>query len=135
MPHVILMVPAASIGSASGAHRTLRGSDDPATPACAPGTVVTVAQLDTRFSALVDPVIAADLVTMLPGSCPIKARGELSVSAFFYRWFIVDRRTGGRKLMPHFMTFAQAGGLYPGAQPDLRTCEVRAVSRSRLERY
>jgi hypothetical protein len=80
-------------------------------------------------------VIAADFVTMLPSSFSLEAREELSIPAFFYRWFIVDRRTGGRKLMPHFMTCAQAGGLYPGAQPDLRTCEVRAVSRSGLERH
>ena len=129
------MVPAASIRSAPGAHRTLRGSDDPVAPACAPGAVVKVAQLDARFSALVESMIAADMAVMLPGSFSFEAREERSVPAFFYRWFIVDRRTGGRKLMPEFMTCAQAVGLYPGAQPDLRTCESRAVSRTRLERY
>jgi len=98
-------------------------------------TVVTVAPLNARFSPLVDSVIAADLATRLPSSCPFEGREELAVPAFFYRWFLTDTRTGGRQLMPDFMTCAQAVGVYPGAQPDLRTCEVRAVSRSRLERY
>ena len=99
------------------------------------GEVVEAAQLDAGFSALIESMIAADMAVILPGSFSFEAREELSAPAFFYRWFIVDRRTGGRKLMPEFMTCAQAVGLYPGAQPDLRTCESSAVSRTRLERY
>lgn len=109
------MIPAVSTRSVPGAHRSLRDSDDPA---------------DARFWPLVDSVIAADLATTLLGSRSFEAREELSVPVVFYQWFIVDGRTGRRKLMPDFMTCAQAAGLYPGAQPDLRTCGVRAVSRS-----
>ena len=79
-------------------------------------------------------MIAADLATTLPGSRSFEGREDLSVPAVFYQWFIVDGRTGSRKLMPDFMTCAQAAGLCPGAQPDLRTCEVRAVSRPGVPR-
>jgi uncharacterized surface protein with fasciclin (FAS1) repeats len=48
------------------------GSDDPPPPANPPAavTVVQVAQADTRFSTLVEAVVAADLATTLSGSGP-----------------------------------------------------------------
>ena len=43
----------------------------------------------------------------------------------FFRWWIVDERTGKRRLTRYAMTRADAVERYPGAEPDLRTREVR----------
>ena len=43
----------------------------------------------------------------------------------YFRWYIVDERTGKRRLTRYAMTRADAAERYPGAEPDLRTREVR----------
>jgi hypothetical protein len=43
----------------------------------------------------------------------------------FYRWWIVDERTGKRRLTKLAMTREEAVERYPGAEPDLRSREVR----------
>ena len=43
----------------------------------------------------------------------------------FFRWWIVDERTGKRRLTSYAMTRANAMERYPGAEPDMRTREVR----------
>ena len=45
----------------------------------------------------------------------------------FYRWWIVDERTGKRRLTRFAMTREEAGERYPDAEPDLGTREVRNV--------
>ena len=43
----------------------------------------------------------------------------------FFRFWIVDERTGKRRLTTYRMTSAEAAVRYPGAEPDLQTREVR----------
>ena len=43
----------------------------------------------------------------------------------FFRWWIIDERTGKRRLTTYMLTRAQAADRYPGAEPDLQTREVR----------
>jgi hypothetical protein len=43
----------------------------------------------------------------------------------FFRWFIVDERTGKRRLTTYAMTRKHAAERFPDAEPDLRTREVR----------
>jgi hypothetical protein len=43
----------------------------------------------------------------------------------FFRWYVVDERTGKRRLTRYAMTRADAPQRYPDAEPDLRTREVR----------
>jgi hypothetical protein len=43
---------------------------------------------------------------------------------FFY-WWIVDERTGKRRLTAYKMARAQAERAFPGAEPDLHSREVR----------
>jgi hypothetical protein len=45
----------------------------------------------------------------------------------FFRWWIIDERTGKRRLTRYAMTRDQAAERYPGAEPDLQTREVREV--------
>jgi len=47
----------------------------------------------------------------------------------FYRWFIVDERTGKRRLTRYAMTREQAAERYPPAEPDLRTREIRNLPK------
>ena len=49
----------------------------------------------------------------------------MSTSTEFFRWFIVDERTGKRRLTTYAMTRQEAAEGYPDAEPDLRTREVR----------
>lgn len=43
----------------------------------------------------------------------------------FFRWWITDERTGKRRLTRFAMTRAEAAERYPGAEPNVRTREVR----------
>ena len=43
----------------------------------------------------------------------------------FFKFWIVDERTGKRRLTTYKLTRAQAADRYPGAEPDLQTREVR----------
>jgi hypothetical protein len=45
----------------------------------------------------------------------------------FYRWWIIDERTGKRRLTRYAMTREQAAERFPDAEPDLRTREVRIL--------
>jgi hypothetical protein len=45
----------------------------------------------------------------------------------FYRWLIVDERTGKRRRTTYAMTRADAAERYPGAEPDLQRRELRNV--------
>jgi hypothetical protein len=49
----------------------------------------------------------------------------MSTPTEYFRWWITDERTGKRRLTTYKMTRAQAAERYPGAEPDLQTCEVR----------
>ena len=51
----------------------------------------------------------------------------MSDSTEFYRWWIVDQVTGERVLTPYKLTTAHAALAFPGAEPDLQTCETRTV--------
>jgi len=43
----------------------------------------------------------------------------------FFRWWVVDERTGKRRLTTYKMTRAEAADRYPGAEPDQQSREVR----------
>ena len=43
----------------------------------------------------------------------------------FFRWWIVDQRTGKRRKTTYMLTRADAERAFPGAQPDLQSREVR----------
>lgn len=45
----------------------------------------------------------------------------------FYRWWIVDASTGERSLTPYKLSRANAAKAFPGAEPDLETCELHDV--------
>jgi len=46
----------------------------------------------------------------------------------FFRFWIIDERTGKRRVTTYAMTRQQAAERFPGAEPDLRTREVRNLS-------
>jgi hypothetical protein len=43
----------------------------------------------------------------------------------FFRWWIVDERTGQQCLTAYKLSRVNAGRAFPGAEPDPRTREVR----------
>lgn len=43
----------------------------------------------------------------------------------FYRWWIIDERTGERRLTAYKLTRADAKRAFPDAEPDLQTRELR----------
>jgi hypothetical protein len=43
----------------------------------------------------------------------------------FFRWYIVDDRTGKRRRTTYKMNRADAAERFPGAEPDLQSREVR----------
>jgi hypothetical protein len=43
----------------------------------------------------------------------------------FFKWWIVDERTGKRSLSSYLLTRADAARAFPGAEPDVRTREIR----------
>ena len=43
----------------------------------------------------------------------------------FFRWWIVDERTGKRRLTTYKLKRADAERQFPGAEPDLQSREVR----------
>ena len=45
----------------------------------------------------------------------------------FFRWWIIDQRTGKRRRTTFKLTRAEAEHRYPGAEPDLQTREIRNV--------
>jgi len=45
----------------------------------------------------------------------------------FFRWWIVDERTGTRRLTTYKMQRADAASRYPGAEPNLQSREVRQL--------
>ena len=49
----------------------------------------------------------------------------MPVPTEFFRWYIVDERTGKRRLTRFAMMREQAAEGYPGAEPNLHTREVR----------
>jgi hypothetical protein len=49
----------------------------------------------------------------------------MTTATEFFKFGIVDERTGKRRLTRYAMTRADAAERYPGAEPDLRTREVR----------
>jgi hypothetical protein len=50
----------------------------------------------------------------------------MPVETEFFRWWIVDERTGKRRLTRYAMTRELVADRFPeGAEPDLRTREVR----------
>jgi len=53
------------------------------------------------------------------------AQIEMSTSTEFFRWYITDERTGKHRRTTYAMTRAEAAERFPGAEPDLRTREVR----------
>jgi hypothetical protein len=46
-------------------------------------------------------------------------------STEFFRWWIIDERTGERRLTTYKLTRADAKRAFPGAEPELRTRELR----------
>ena len=49
----------------------------------------------------------------------------------FFKWWIVDERTGKRRLTRYAMTRADAAERFPDAEPDLGTREVRSAGAGR----
>jgi hypothetical protein len=45
----------------------------------------------------------------------------------FFRWHIVDEQTGKRSLTTYKLTRKDAERAFPGAEPDMRTREIRNV--------
>jgi hypothetical protein len=45
----------------------------------------------------------------------------------FFRWWVLDERTGKRRLTRYAMTRADAARQFPGAEPDLSSREVRLL--------
>ena len=43
----------------------------------------------------------------------------------FYNWWIIDERTGARRLTTYKLARADAERAFPGAQPDPQTRELR----------
>jgi hypothetical protein len=43
----------------------------------------------------------------------------------FYHWWIVDERTGERRLTAYKLARVDAQRAFPGAEPELRTRELR----------
>jgi len=52
----------------------------------------------------------------------------MSTPTEFFRWWIIDERTGTRRLTTYALTRADAERAFPGAEPDLQTREVRDLS-------
>jgi hypothetical protein len=52
-------------------------------------------------------------------------------SVAFYNWWIVDELTGERRLTAYKLTRIDAGRAFPGAEPDLRTRELRNLPDAR----
>ena len=49
----------------------------------------------------------------------------MPVPTEFFHWYIIDERTGKRRLTSYAMTRQQAAERFAGAEPDLQTREVR----------
>jgi len=49
----------------------------------------------------------------------------MTIATEFFRWWIVDELTGERNLSSYLLTRADAARAFPGAEPDVRTREVR----------
>jgi len=48
----------------------------------------------------------------------------MSTPTEFFRWWIIDERTGERRLTTYPLTRADAARAFPGAEPDLQTREL-----------
>ena len=57
----------------------------------------------------------------------------MSTWAEFYRWWITDDVTGEQVLTPYKLTVAHAALAFPGANPDLDSCEVRHLPELDVE--
>ena len=51
----------------------------------------------------------------------------MSTLTEFFCWWILDERTGERRLTRFKLTRADAQRAFPGAEPDLQTREVRTL--------
>ena len=51
-------------------------------------------------------------------------------STEFFKWWIVDERTGKRRLTTYKLTRADAERAFPGAEADLETLEIRHLPRA-----
>jgi len=51
----------------------------------------------------------------------------MAVPTEFFRWWIVDERTGKRRRTTYKMQRADAEERFPGAAPDLQSREVRQL--------
>jgi hypothetical protein len=49
----------------------------------------------------------------------------MAIPTEFFKWWIVDERTGKRSLSTYLLTRADAAKAFPGAEPDVRTREIR----------
>ena len=47
----------------------------------------------------------------------------------FFRWWLVDERTGKRRRTTYMMTRADAAERFPGAEPDMQSREVRHLHK------
>ena len=53
----------------------------------------------------------------------------MSIPTEFFRWWIIDERTGERRLTTYKLSRAHAERAFPGAEPDLQTREVRDLPK------
>ena len=49
----------------------------------------------------------------------------MSIPTEFFRWWIIDMRSGERRLTNYALTRADAERAFPGAEPDLQTRDLR----------
>jgi len=56
-----------------------------------------------------------------------KLRTGMPTPTELFRWWIIDARTGKRRLTRYAMTRADAERRLPGAEPDLSSREVRLL--------
>jgi hypothetical protein len=58
----------------------------------------------------------------------LRVNQQMSTPTEFFRWWIIDERTGERRLTAYALTRADAARAFPGAEPDLKTRELRHLS-------
>lgn len=53
----------------------------------------------------------------------------MPTSTEFFRWWIIDERTGKRRLTTYMLTRADAERQFPGSEPDSSSREVRDLPK------
>jgi hypothetical protein len=54
----------------------------------------------------------------------------MTTTTEFYKWWVVDERSGERRLTPYKLTRIDAERAFADAQPDLATGDVRSLTNA-----